>query len=81
MRKYYKGQYLICFYDKNDEYIRYVFDNVREILEFQGKEICRKNVWEINRSLFEALKRESHFTKLLTGEPMRVYIIDIDDNE
>lgn len=80
--KYYRGRYLIVFYDKTDELLLHMFNNVREILKFQKKKITRKNVNLINVDLYRALKREGNFCKFLDGSTMRVYIIDmIDDYE
>lgn len=81
-RKFYKGRYFIVFYDKTDEVLEHMFDNVREILKFQKKEITRQNVNLINVELYRALRTKEHITKFLTGEVMRVYIIEreeIDD--
>lgn len=75
-RKLYKGKYFIVFYDKTDMNFLYSFDNVREILKFKKKEITRQNVNLINVELYRALKTETHFVTFLTGEVMRVYIID-----
>ena len=68
---FYKGKYFICFYDMNDSF-QFMFNNVREIL---------KNIRLINVELYRALKSESHITKLLTGELMRVYIINTEDED
>ena len=76
--KLYKGRYSIVFYDKTDEEHLYSFDNVRQILEFQGRPITRTNINLINVELYRALKSEEHFVRFLTGEIMRVYIIDIE---
>mgnify|MGYP006970870624 CR=1 FL=1 len=73
----YKGSYFIVFYDKDDKFLRYMFDNVREILTFMKKPITRANVNLINVELYQALKRNDHVTRFLTGEILRVYIIDI----
>ena len=78
-QKFYKGQYFIVFYDKTDDKLLYMFDNVIEILKFQGKEITRQNVNLVNVELYRALKTENHFVKFLTDEIMRVYIIDMED--
>lgn len=74
--KLYKGRYFIAFYDKTDEHFIELFDNVREILRWQGKPITRRAVNQVNVMLCRALQSEHHFTRLLTGEVMRVYIID-----
>ena len=75
-QKLYKGHYFIVFYDKTDEYLMYMFDNARDILKFMGKKITRNNVTEINHRIARALKTDTHFTRFLTGEVLRVYIID-----
>lgn len=77
---FYKGKYFICFYDMNDSF-RFMFNNVREILKFKSKECSPKNIRIINVELYRALKSESHITKLLTGELMRVYIINMEDED
>lgn len=77
--KLYKGNSFITFYDKTDERILYMFDNVREILKFQKKECNRTNVNRINVEIYIALKRKGHFTRFLNGTLMRLYIINLDD--
>ena len=79
--KLYKGRYFIVFYDKTDTNFLESFDNVREILKFQHKPITRQNVNLINVELYRALRTDTHLTRLLTGEVMRVYIIDTSDND
>lgn len=76
---YYKGRHIIAFYDKDDEFLLYMFDNVKEILKFQNKEINKKNLIYINTVLYQTLKGQPTITRMLTGEPMRVHIIDILD--
>lgn len=73
--KLYKGQFVIVFYDKTDEYFMYMFDNVRDILTFMKRPITRTNVNLVNNELYRALKTDTHFTRFLTGEVLRVYII------
>lgn len=80
-RQFYKGQYAIVFYDKEDLNYLYSFDNVREILKFQNKEPTRHAVNLINVELYRALRTETHFTTFLTGEVMRVYIIDLEEDD
>ena len=75
----YKGKYFLVFYDKTDEELLYIFENVREILKFMGKKITRQNVNIINVELYRALRSEEHFCRFLTGEVLRVYMIsDVD---
>lgn len=79
--KYYKGSFFIVFYDKTDEWVRYMFDNARDILKFMNKAITRKNVNIINNELYRALKSETHFTRFLTGEVLCVHIIKTKGDE
>lgn len=79
--RFYKGHYIIVFYDKTDERLKHIFDNVRDILNFQKKEVNRQNVNIINQEIYKALKSEHHFVTFLTGELMRLYIVDCDDDE
>ena len=78
---FYKGKYIIAFYDKNDNQILYVFDNVREILKFIGDDLNEKNLRRINVLLYRALKSDEHFVTFLTGEVMRVYIINKEEED
>lgn len=75
--KYYKGSFIITFYDKTDEYLMYMFDNVRDILKFMEKPITRANVNLINNEIYRALKTETHFTRFLTGEVLKVYLCKV----
>ena len=74
-RSLYKGNYFLVFYDKTDEELLYLFENVREILKFMGKEITRQNINLINVELYRALRSTEHFCRFLTGEVLRVYMI------
>jgi hypothetical protein len=80
-RQYYKGKYFMVFYDKDDTELLYMFDNVRDILHFQNKEITRQNVNLLNVELYRALKSKTHQIRFLTGEIMKVYIFDIEEEE
>lgn len=73
--KFYKGSYFFAFYDKTDENLIYTFDNVREILEHIHKPINRNNIHVINNEIYRALKTETHFTRFINGQILRVYII------
>lgn len=77
----YKGKYLILFYDKTDEELLYFFDNVTDILKFQKKEITTQNKRIVNVALYRALRTEEHFVTFLTGEVMRVYIINESEDD
>ena len=77
----YKGSYIITFYDDCDEYLKYMFDNVRDILKFQGKEINSKNVNLINIEIYRALKTKTHITRFLTGEIITLHLIKINNKK
>ena len=79
-RKFYKGKFLIAFYDKNDEFLEYLFDNVREILVFMKQPLTPRNINLVNVELYKALKSENHMAKFLTGNWLRVYAVPIDDD-
>lgn len=78
-KTHYKGQYFIVFYDEADEELLYMFDNVRDILLYQGKDLSRANINLVNVELYRALKRKDHLSRFLNGELMRVYIIENDE--
>lgn len=78
---FYKNKYFLVFYDKTDEDLIYMFDNVRDILKFMKKPITRQNINLINVELYRALSSKEHFCKFLTGEVLRVYIILNDEKE
>ncbi len=78
-RKFYKGKFFIVFYDKTGERLLHMFDNVREILKYQGKPCTRSNVNYINILLYRSLRTETHFTMMLDNKVMRVYTIDIEE--
>lgn len=78
-RTLYKGCYFLVFYDKNDENLMYMFDNVRDILKFMGRKVDRQNINLINVELYRALSSKEHFCRFLTGELLRVYMISNDE--
>ena len=75
--KYYKGKYIIAFYDKDDEFLLYLFDSIKDIIRFQKKEINKQTVAYTNLLLYLALKKKNPKTKMLDGTVMTVRIIDI----
>lgn len=79
--KQYRGKFFIVFYDKTDEWLKYMFDNVRDILTFMKRPITRQNVNIINNELYRALKTDTHFTRFLTGEVLCVHIIKTSDED
>lgn len=81
MKKFYKKRYLISFYDVNDENLLYFFDNVYQILKFQGKDINRKNANIIESQIYKSQNRKNHFCKFLNGQPMTCHLIDMLEDE
>lgn len=79
-QKLYKDKYFLVFYDKTDEELMYMFDNVRDILKFMGKSLTRQNINQVNVEIYRALSSKEHFCRFLTGEVLRIYII-LNDEE
>ena len=77
MKKLYKKKYIICFYDIDTEVLLFVFDNVRDILKFQKKELTRQNINVINVELYRTLRRKDKTTKFLNGKLMEICIVDV----
>ena len=73
----YKKRYTINFYNAEDDTEMYSFNNVKEILAFQEKELTKTNINLINVELCRALKRQKPLCRFLTGQLMYVYIIDV----
>lgn len=72
----YKGRYSIVFYDRTAEEYIDAFNNVREILAYIGKEITRTSINQLNVELCRSLKSEKHYTKILNGKVMTVWLVD-----
>lgn len=78
----YKGKYVILFYEKDDDTLKYMFDNIRQICKELRWEINRKNMNYIQVDINRSLKRQNHQTNLFRGQCLKVYIVDIfDENE
>jgi hypothetical protein len=50
-------------------------------MQYRNEEITQKNYSFLKIHLYKALKRENHSTRMLDGTPMRVYLIDMEDEE
>ena len=72
---------MIVFYDKTDENIEYIFDNLCEILRFMKKPINDKNKNYINVMIYRALRTKTHFVRFLTNEILTVHLIDLKEDE
>lgn len=75
--KLYKQKYTICLYDKDDENLLYMFDNVEEICELK-EEIKNPKLLNKYRVLInKAIKRTNGSVKFINGKKMRLHVIDI----
>lgn len=79
MQNLYKGKYFLAFYDKEGENIRYIFDNVREILKFKKLPPTRSNITNVYKCIQRSEHSEHHFTMFLTGEVMTLFVYEADD--
>ena len=81
--KLYKNKYAISFYSEDGEDFRYLFYNVKEILKFKKIPINEKNVRDMNITIYNVLKKgkENNKCRFLTGETMRLYLVDMYDEE
>ena len=79
--KYYKNKYYIVFYDAKDEVFVDMFNSLRDIAKYRGMEITPENIRLLNIELLNALKRPTNYTEMLNGQPMHVYLIDINSTE
>lgn len=76
---YYKKKYFISFYDETDENFVVSFDNLKQLCVYKGKELTSQNLILISVELYRALKRPDHSTRMLDGNLMHVYLIDIEE--
>lgn len=60
-RSLYKGRFFLVFYDKSDENLKYMFDNVRDILKFMGQEVTRLNVNRVKSNYIGRSQARSTF--------------------
>ena len=79
--KLFKGRYCIAFYDETDESCIAVFDNIWGICKYKKLATTPKNYNLLKVELYRASKREDASTRMLTGQLMHVYFIDIISEE
>lgn len=75
---YYKNKYFISYYDA-DGMLCNMFDNIKEICEYKGRELNKINMNLTSVELYRALKRPDHMTRMLNGDLMYVYLIDVEE--
>jgi len=69
------------FYDATDEVFVDMFNSLRDIAKYRGMDITPENIRLLNIELLNALKRPTNYTEMLNGQPMHVYLIDINSTE
>lgn len=75
--KYFKGKYCISFYDETDDKLVALFNNIWEICRYKQLASTTTNYDLTKVELYRALKRPDHSTRMLTGDLMHVYTIDV----
>jgi hypothetical protein len=75
--RYYRGKYLIVFYDSDDDTLLHEFDNIISILDFKGLTHTPQNIKTMQCNIMRALKWYEHKTRCLTGKLNYVYLVDM----
>lgn len=73
----YKGKYVLSFYEKDDETLKFIFDNLKDVCKELGWEVNKKNMNRIQVDIYRSLRRKNHQTNLFRGQCLRVYIVDM----
>lgn len=79
--KLYKGKYILAFYEKDDDTLAFIVNNLRDVCKKLGWEVNRKNMNYIQVDIYRSLRRQNHQTNLFRGKCYKVYIIDITEDE
>lgn len=79
--KYYKGRFMIVFYDETDEEFVAGFTNIKQLCLYKNKELTATNINLVSVEVYRALKREDHSTRMLNGSLNHIHLIDIEDDE
>ena len=66
--KLYKQKYTICLYDKDDENLLYMFDNVEEICELKEENKNPKLLNKYRVLINKAIKRTNGSVKFINGK-------------
>lgn len=77
----YKKKYIIAIYDRDDETLKYLFNNLTEMCKELGWEVNRKNMNRIQVNMYRALKRPDHRLNLFRSQGYRAYIVDITEDD
>lgn len=73
----YKKRYRIVFYGPDDDTYIVGFDNAVEICKYKELPVTESNVTVIRVEIYRAIKNRNHQTRMLNGQPMYVYLIDV----
>ena len=79
--KLYKDKCILAFYEKDDDTLKYIFDNITDVCRELGWEVNRHNMNRLQVSIYRSLRRENHQSNLFKGKCYKVYMIDITDED
>lgn len=77
----YKGRYVVMFYEKDDDTLKYMFNNLTQVCRQLGWEVNRQNMNRIQVDIHRSLKRSNHQTNLFRKQCLKVYIVDVLDDD
>ena len=81
MERLYKNKYIICFYEEDDDTLKFIFNNLKEVCKELGWEVNRRNLNYIQVDIYRSLRRKNHQTNLFRGQCLKVYIFDMTEDE
>lgn len=79
IEKYYKRKYILVFYERDDDTLKCICNNVVDVCNEFGIPVTEKNINKVKVDLYRSLRRKNHQTNILRGQCLRVYIVDITD--
>ena len=79
--KLYKDKYILAFYEKDDDTLKYIFNNIKEVCEKLNLEVNKRNMNKIQVDIYRSIRRPNHQTNFFRGQCLKVYIVDITDED
>ena len=79
LNRLYKNKYYIAFYDRHGEEFIEIFDNIHEILKYKKINFTSREYSKHVVELYRSLRSEKHYTKMLNGTLMTVWLVDKED--
>lgn len=76
----YKKKYVLAFYERDDDTLAFLADNLVEVCERLGWEVNKKNMNYIQVDIYRSLRRSNHQTNLFRGRCYKVYIVDMTED-